>query len=467
MIQDVDETLRRLLLGELPKVNARWKTTPPNVTFDAPAVAEGASALPAIAGKNAGEPSVRINLYLHDVRENVALRSDDYPRRLRPGGGDKLELRRPPVRLNLAYLVTAYAYDAAGIIDSRTEHQLLTDMLAVFLRTPDVPEEYRADSLAGNPDGPGLPLFVAQPDHPALADAPALWLALGGKLRPTLGVLSVATFDPFVSRETKRAREIVFGIGFGNETHPVGGGPVEIIGTRASVAGIVTKADGATPLPGVRVQAHPPLGEPAFAANFVAQSDERGFFALLDVPTGPGRVRFSRPGFAGQEEIVSFPPAGRPDKLPILIIALAAEAGAGRGAAAREASEALSGRLWESGRMRRVSVSGTLHYPDGKPAALIPVRFAGRRVVTDSQGFYGFFDVPEDAANRHAPIAEVPGVGDVPLSPASAEEKIAAETAGGKAGAMPRKGKAVPSAAAGAGERNEADEIPKPPVVEI
>ena len=67
MIQDVDETLRRLVVSELSKVPDSLVSDGSQITFDPPTAAEASDG-----------PRCRLNLYLHDVRENVQLRDQSW-----------------------------------------------------------------------------------------------------------------------------------------------------------------------------------------------------------------------------------------------------------------------------------------------------------------------------------------------------------------------------------------------------
>lgn len=344
------------------------------------------------------------------------------------------------MRLNLSYLVTAHYGNGS---DTRAEHELLSDVLAVFLRNPTAPAKYRAGDLAED-DGEVLPLSIAQPDHLALDDPAGLWSALGGRLRPTLGLLVIAPFDPFETKWVRVVREAVLGIGQGT---PDRGGPLrplDIRSVRVSVAGVVTTADGQHPLEGVRVgmvQPQPPGTNGAISeaiAPFVpgeptwTVTDGQGFYAFMNLPAGPQRLRFEKRGYVTHEQSFIAPPLGRPDRLETLVIALSPlddAASAAQHAAHQKAvrNDPRHGALIETERSQRVTLSGVLRYPDGRPAAYVPVQFGSRRTATDAEGFYCFFDLSdaEAGAGSHALVADVPGVGPVPLTSIEAARPVA------------------------------------------
>lgn len=410
MIQDVDKSLWRLLAEELPKVPGCAVKGGDQVTFDTPAVAEAAD-----------RPKVRVNLFLHDLRENLAQRDMSF-HLTRRAGEDAVGVKRAPVRLDLSYLVTCHAGD-----DTAQEHRLLADVLGVLLRNPAVPEALLVGALEGR--GPNaLPLSVAQPDHTAFHDPPALWQSLGGKLRPALSLLTTASFDPFETRWTRVVREAVIGLGQG--TPPDGPRrPLDMTAVRVSAAGVVTDTDGEKALAGVAVSVD--------GRDETALTDERGFFSILNLPPGPHTLRFRRRGFGGGEVRSVAPPPGQPNLLEPSVVALRALDDAGRAleAAALASDAAGAPNLVEMGRTYRVSLSGTLRHADGRPAAFVPVRVGRQHTTTDAEGVYCFFELPP---GEHAVVADVPGRGEVEV-PASNELAPAASSPG-KAKAGERKG---------------------------
>jgi hypothetical protein len=437
VIHEVDETLRRLLVGgepslagELARVNPRWQQTPVRVTFEAPAQAESPS----------DSSSARVNLFLHDVRENRALRSDEAPLRSRPTpsagantgdntlslaetlGGDSVGLRRPPVRLNLSYIVTVYG---AKPDDTREEHQLLTDVLGVFLRHPTVPLAYLTPALADDAETRkhGLPLSIVQPEHAAHAEPSALWQALGGRLRPALGLVALATYNPFETRWTRRVREIVLGMGEGTPATHAGNPagvprrPLEESRVAVSAAGVVTTEDGQSPLVRARVYVLDEHRQNVPGAT--VHSDERGFWALLNLAPGTYTLCVEATARTPSEQTVQVPPAGRPDQIPLLAVALSpAPAKERQAEITRALAEipGLQGHLHEE-RQTEVRVSGTLRYENGSPAAFVPVRLGKRQTQTDRDGFYWFADSPQGWAQSEntALVAHIPGVGEVTL----------------------------------------------------
>ncbi len=186
------------MVSELSKVPDSLVSDGSQITFDPPTAAEASDG-----------PRCRLNLYLHDVRENVQLRDQSWAVVRRSEEGSIRGRKRPPVRLDLSYLVTAHMAD-----DPATEHRLLSETLGILLRLPYVPEEYLTGTLEGR-GAEGVLLTVVQPDDVAHTDAHNLWRVLGGSLRPSISVVVTTEFDPFETTWTRVVREAVLGIGHG------------------------------------------------------------------------------------------------------------------------------------------------------------------------------------------------------------------------------------------------------------
>ncbi len=393
MIHDVDESLRRLLECELPQYLGPDISV--QVTFGPPGTADGPDAR-----------TPRLNLYLHDVRENLALRDESvhYTRPARqptqdPTGSARVvaERKRAPVRLDLSYIVTAHAPG-----DDALEHRLLSEALRVFLLAPNVPERFLVGELTKR--GPSaLPLSVADMNRPQFSEVNTLWAALQGRLRPALALIATPFFDPFEPVQTSVVREALLSVGQGATP----GEPrhaVDVVGVRVSVAGVVTDGDGVSPLPGATVS--------IMDRDERARTDERGFFYMLNLPPGPQRIRIEKRGYQADEVDVDVPPLGRADRLTPVTRSLARLGDEPRAAeeAALVRASANAPALVECDREYRVSIVGTLRYPDGKPAAFVPVRSDRQWTTTDAQGVYAFYDV----GRPEAPIvAEIPGRGEV------------------------------------------------------
>ncbi|MEJ2431072.1 MAG: DUF4255 domain-containing protein [Deltaproteobacteria bacterium] len=165
MIDDLDRTLEKLLEREMPpdlisQVTISFAT--PDDQFPPQSVT-----LPAI------------DLFLYDVRENRELRSNEWILERRADG--TTTKRRPPVRVECSYLVTAWASDASTT-PALDEHRLLGEVMMVLLRHPTIPSQALQGSLQGQE--PPLPAITLLPGR--LQSLGEFWQALGGKPKAAL-----------------------------------------------------------------------------------------------------------------------------------------------------------------------------------------------------------------------------------------------------------------------------------------
>lgn len=139
MFQDLDETLKELLIQKVPIDIAVT-----DIQFDRPNQEW--------EGKLGTKPT--INLFLHDIRENLALRNNE--RYLSRNGTMGTETVAP-FRMDLTYLITAWAKEVAD------EHRLLGNIIKTLVSYPTLPDEV----LKGEMLNQSLPLrtWVALPDE--------------------------------------------------------------------------------------------------------------------------------------------------------------------------------------------------------------------------------------------------------------------------------------------------------------
>ena len=123
-----------------------------------------------------------VNLYLYDIREDLARRVPTWED-ARGKDGMVAGRAQPPRRFRLAYLVTAWTQRPED------EHRLLSSLLVCMLRNPML----KPGDLGGSLDAADLPVYieVGQPETQdrSLAD---IWSALGGELKPSLDVVVTA-----------------------------------------------------------------------------------------------------------------------------------------------------------------------------------------------------------------------------------------------------------------------------------
>lgn len=140
-----------------------------------------------------------INLYLYDIREDLARREVAYVD-VRDTAGIVAERRQPPRRFKLSYLATAWTQRPED------EHRLLAAMLASFVANEILPPDMLTGVLADS----ALPVIVTVAQPPtqdrSIAD---VWSALGGELKPSLDVSIVA---PLEVRRVQEAAKPVLGV---------------------------------------------------------------------------------------------------------------------------------------------------------------------------------------------------------------------------------------------------------------
>ncbi|MBS1720471.1 MAG: DUF4255 domain-containing protein [Armatimonadetes bacterium] len=396
MIHDVDASLTKMLLADLVKTPELGIRSEDQITF-----------VPPTNYENDPPKKTTINLYLHDVRENRRRREAVQDRRQR-NDNESATLRRAPLHLDMSYLISVHSPEGAAV-----EHRLLTELIGIFMRSPMMPVGFMGEDLAVSCEE-SLMLSIAQADHPSQENPAALWQALGGRLRPTLGLIVTGSFNPFEARVVRLVREAMMGIGQGVPPHGPKR-PLDMRGTRVTAAGIVSRPDG-TPVLGAEVSVK--------GRGASTRTDDRGFFFFLDLPAGRHTLNVRSPGFHLAEVVTHAPPLGRPDQLEPLGIVLTAQNDL-------EALESEVAALPDRYELRhepaemRISLAGRLVREDGRPQAFTEV-WAGDRVTqTDGEGYYAFFNLRSVPGTIRV---RVPGRDDLEL-PAGGAKTVVAATA--------------------------------------
>ncbi|MCX4958870.1 DUF4255 domain-containing protein [Streptomyces virginiae] len=161
MIHEVDEGLRRLL------AESGLEASGIEVVFDAP-TSEWAARRSA--------PTVCV--FLYDIREDHTRRGSGAGE-VYDADGFVVARRTPPRWFELTYLVTAWASRP------QDEHRLLSQVLSCLVNTDTLPPHTLTGTLAD------LGLLVDVDAGGTGMDAPAasdVWSALGGELKPSLGL---------------------------------------------------------------------------------------------------------------------------------------------------------------------------------------------------------------------------------------------------------------------------------------
>lgn len=175
MIDDLDRSIEKLLTLEFGGV------LPFDLSFAMPNKDFG----PVSGAKNT------LDCYLYDVREDRELRQTKPSADRKPDG--TVSKKYPPARVRMAYCITAWSPIGLGaaIPPSLDEHKLLSDVLRVLLKYPELPPTALVGVLAGQM--PPLPTAVIMPETDKIvAD---FWTAVGGQLRPSLDYRVTISLD--------------------------------------------------------------------------------------------------------------------------------------------------------------------------------------------------------------------------------------------------------------------------------
>ncbi len=253
MIADLDETLRQLLIAELPVKNGEI-----DISFDQPA-REWSSRL--------SKPTV--NVFLYDVRENNVLRQHQWER-LNNGGQQELaKLKRSPMRVDCSYMLSTWA------ADPEDEHRLLTRTMLTLFRFPILP----ADRLIGALQNPPFDIQAKLAQHDVLTDPSDLWNVLDNEIRPSVPYVITLALDPWEVITGPLVRTRVLRLGQAQYLpYEIGLVPDARRTDLVLIAGVVRNGTDKTPRSGVEVAIK--------GTGFMATTDDRGRFALGSVPPG-------------------------------------------------------------------------------------------------------------------------------------------------------------------------------------
>ena len=171
MINELDEALRRLLLRD-----DQIKENRIDISFDQPK-----------GDWSAKLSRATLNLFLYDVRENSKLRQTRPAWEVRPHNGDSVTRHRRPVRLDLHYMLTAWATEPDD------EHYLLTVALMALFRTPELPVDLLPDRLQEQP----VPICLTVAQEDILRNPAEIWSAMENQLRPSVPVVVTLALNPY------------------------------------------------------------------------------------------------------------------------------------------------------------------------------------------------------------------------------------------------------------------------------
>jgi Pvc16 N-terminal domain len=181
MIHDVDESLRALVKRDaLNGSNVE-------VAFDAPTKDWAAR-----------RNTPTLDLYLYDIREDLARRDVTIDPIRDPRTGIVTARQPRPRRFKLSYLATAWTQRPED------EHRLLSALLSCFIRHEHLPEEVLSGELARLTHPCYVTVALPPPQDRSLSD---VWSALGGELKPSLDIVVVVPME--IHRVTQAAPPVL------------------------------------------------------------------------------------------------------------------------------------------------------------------------------------------------------------------------------------------------------------------
>ncbi|MEU4219134.1 Pvc16 family protein [Actinoplanes sp. NPDC026623] len=258
MIRDLDVALRTLLRARMTSLGAG---TPGGVAESqvgfAPPDSNWANAVTGMAPRRA------INVYLADLRENRALRSNE---RLGTAGGASVPA---PMRVDCHYLVSAWSPAADRYTRTLDEHAMLAEALQVL-----------GGSLVLAVGGHDLPVAIVPPE--GFAKLAEFWGTMG-QSRPWKPAIPLVVTVPVAGEPTLAGPAVTTAYAeFRPDGDPVGAE------TRTMIAGVVRDAGTNPAVPVARAWVQ--LATTTGRALQAVRTDSAGEFRFADVVPGEYRV---------------------------------------------------------------------------------------------------------------------------------------------------------------------------------
>jgi hypothetical protein len=367
MIEQVDSAVASALVKELERFG--WGNKVEVLFSDGPQ--PGAQSGPMVI------------LSLRSVTENPTLRTEPFHYQRRPGTKESGR-KNTPFYFDLNYVIVAQAASA------EQSHMLLSHVLASLLLNPTLPLP------PSEPDGEPrqLVLSVARPtgEH-AFGHVQVLQSAPQG---PSITLVVTAPFQPFLELPVPLVQEGLFAIGHRRGENSIRQ-PVDLRSVRVSATGVVTDSRTGRPVHGATVSVR--------ADNVTVLTDDSGRFVLLNLASGEHLLEVSAQAYAPYSVKIMSPKPGRVQDLVDTDVSLAA---------LDENGLVIESKGDRAEPVRHLSFAperaGRLTYPDGRPAAYLPVYCGSASTVTSAEGIY-FLAAPADAPL----IVEIPGIGRVEI----------------------------------------------------
>lgn len=242
MFQDLDATLQAVLSDAAAPAALRNV----EISFDTP-------------DRDFQPQHASVNLFLHEVSENRALRDDAWTLQRT---GTTYQSTPPSLRVDCSYLVTTWSVNTAGL-KAQEEHQLLGLALLWLSRFPVIDETYLRGALADPVQPYPLSTVLAQmKEGRGFGD---FWTALGIPPRPAFSLTVTIALQPFdvagdipaVQQPQIRTSSLdwpaLTGRVLGRDLRPVAAATVTVVETGAQVT---TGAAGDFTFPGLAFGAY-------------------------------------------------------------------------------------------------------------------------------------------------------------------------------------------------------------------
>jgi hypothetical protein len=263
MFQDVDETLRAVLVADVPV-----KRSEVDISFDRP-TRDWSSRLT--------RPT--INVFLYDIRERVDLKSEvDTVTRDENGRAVR---QRPPRRVDLLYLLSAWTTEPDD------EHRILARVLACMYRQDKIGSDFWQGDLKNSQ----LPVLARVPKPEEASRASEVLGGVGNDLHAGLSWVWAVPLDVFKPDIGPLVRTAQIRIGPTGEAIDV---------TLVEVGGLIhRKGEPLAGIAGVKVQ--------VVGTGHEAVSDAEGKFRLPNLPAGNYKWRVEPPDGKPKEHKVVVP----------------------------------------------------------------------------------------------------------------------------------------------------------------
>ena len=272
MLEDLDETIRQLLIAEMPVKNGEIE-----ISFDQPK-REWSARL--------SRPT--LNLFLYDVRENNILRQHQWEQLPANASDPRAHLKRLPFRVDCTYMLTSWA------TVPEDEHRLLTRGLLALFRFPILPE----DRLVGSLRNPPFDIQARLASHDKLTNPGEVWSALDNEMRPTVTYVVTLALDPWkeITSPVVLTRTLRTGQAQVPRTQQLAEDTSAEMGL---IGGRITEASRAgAPVSGIPIAIK--------GTGLFTETDPEGHFVLGSLP-------------AGTYTLVVWPPNGKPKEKKISI----------------------------------------------------------------------------------------------------------------------------------------------------